>query len=185
MKGFKAGDKVRRIAGEHEGMVVGDIAVVTHLDSVGIRLEGFEYQHDPENFELVKNEKEIISKWLKENAWYMYIKPNNPAGSKAVQKWLFEHGVEWWNWKYVHLTGKMCLTNVDTDGEIGIYLMQTDNREGVHYSAHEVKIEFETIVKSVTLPSVPMKSEQEIKIEEIEAIISKAYEQIKQLKGEK
>ena len=135
------------------------------------------------NPELVKNEKEIMSKWLRENAWY--IKPKNPAESEAAHKWLFEHGVEWWNGKYVQLTEKMYLANVHTDGDISPYLMQTDNREGVHYSAQEVKIEFETIVKSVTLPSVPMKSEQEIKIEEIEDIISKAYEQIKQLKGEK
>ena len=182
MQYFKAGDKVRRIAGEHKRMVVGDVAMVTTSEIDGVRLKGFRYLHDPDNFELVEGEKETMSKWLKEHAWY--IETGNFGKSKLVQEWLFEHDMEWLSGKTVQSDlNDQLLTNTNCAGTKEKHIMYSTNNN--KNNAQEIKVEFETVVKSVTLPTVPVKSEQEIKIEELEAAITKAYEQIKQLKGEK
>ena len=44
---FKVGDKLKRIYSIHEGMKVGDIAVVRHVVDVwNIYLDGYEFAHD-------------------------------------------------------------------------------------------------------------------------------------------
>jgi hypothetical protein len=56
MSKFKAGDKVRRIAGEYHGMIAGDTATVKSVHISGLKLEeydvGYGY-HDERNFVLV------------------------------------------------------------------------------------------------------------------------------------
>lgn len=53
-------------------------------------------------------------------------------------------------------------------------------------NAQEIKIEFETVVKSVQLPVAPealKKTEQQLKLEELESTIIEAQRQITELKG--
>lgn len=179
---FKAGYKVKRIRSEHEGMKVGDIGVVKSFEnSMNMYLEGYRFAHDPENFELVvEDEKENISKWLRENKWF--IRTGNPEKSKLVQEWLFEHGYEWLSGKGVSYTDRMYLCNVDTGGGLHDRILQTNSDKSLHKSAKELTFEFETVVKSVKLPTI--ESEKDKKIRELQETIQSAANQIKAIKEE-
>lgn len=182
MNKFKAGDKVKRVAGCHEGMRVGDTAVVRCLEGPCLYLDGYKTSHNPKIFELVQDDKESIKQFLKENKWF--IRTGSPEKSELVQEWLFEHGCEWWWGKKVQ-TGfnDELITNTNCVGFIEKYIMfsMNDNKS----NAEEIKIEFGTIIKNVQLPEIPpKKTEQQLRIEELEATIAQASAQIKQLKEE-
>lgn len=178
MNKFKVGDRVKRIASAHEGMKVGDVAVVKSIvDEWNLHLEGYSFAHDPQNFELVTSadEKETISKFLRENKWF--IRTGSPEKSKLVQEWLFEHGMKWHD-------GTKHTLNYSED-----FLSSYGDSFGTHgkdvltdSSRQEITPEFETIVKSVKLPETPKPTEQELRIIELEQTIAQASAQIKQLK---
>ena len=186
MNKFKAGDKVKRIASVHDGMKVGDIAVVKYVENVwNIYLDGYEFAHDPANFELVTSadEKESTSAWLKENKWF--IRTGSPEKSKLVQEWLFQHGCEWLYGKTVQSDFKdQLLTNTNCGGYKEKYIMFST--DGNKTNAQEITLEFETIVKSVKLPEAPkpteQESQQELRIIELERIINDAKNKIEELK---
>ncbi|MGE6417986.1 hypothetical protein ACQKDY_09680 [Alteromonas macleodii] len=58
MSEIKVGDTVKRIAGVHCGMKVGDTGTVTYFDD-GINLKEFRGLHDEANFELVTQQKTV------------------------------------------------------------------------------------------------------------------------------
>lgn len=184
MKQFKKGDKVKRVAGYHEGMQVGDTAVVRQQASFDrLCLEGYESPHDPENFELVQDNKESIKQFLKENKWF--IRTGSPEKSKLVQEWLFDHGCEWLHDGKNAQTdfNDALLTNTDYYGtkEKCIMFSKSDSKT----NAQEIVLEFETIVKSVQLPEVASKkTEAQLKLEELQKIIEDAQNKIDELKGE-
>ena len=184
MNKFKAGDKVQRTCGELKGMKVGDVSAVTGLARFScMTLEGYDGEHDMDNFKLV-DEKESTSVWLKENKWF--IRTGSPEKSKLVQEWLFEHGCEWLYDGKNAQTGfnDALLTNTDYDGNKEKYIMfsKSDSKDN---NAQEIVLELETTIKSVQLPDVtPKKTEQQLRIEELEATIAQASAQIKQLKEE-
>jgi len=179
---FNIGDKVKRIRSEHEGMKVGDVGVVKSFENrVSMLLEGYNSAHDPQNFELVvEDEKEITKKFLRENRWF--IRTGSPEKSKLVQEWLFEHGMKWqWYTGFNNNTNEKLLTNTYDDGDKNNYILFAVDSNKTN--AQEIKIESETVIKSVQLPEIlPNKTEQQLRIEELEATIAQASAQIKQLK---
>lgn len=122
-------------------------------------------------------EKESTSAWLKENKWF--IRTGSPEKSKFVQEWLFEHG---YNWGYVggiQYYKENYLTNTNMQGQQSGWIMHGP----VHNSAQEIKIEYATTVASVKLPEVsPKLTEQQLKIEQLQATIDKAQQELKELK---
>lgn len=203
MSGFKIGDDVfvvlhknyanlgdKRIAGiKYKGKVVmGSQAEgwvgVSCGDTIGYLHLSFGKHSKCSDFdiELVQDEKESTSAWLKENKWF--IRTGNPEKSKLVQEWLFEHDCEWLYGKNVQSDFKdTMLTNTDCVGEKGNFIMFSTALD--KKNAQEITLEFETVVKSVKLPELaPKKTEQQLRIGELEATISKAQEQVAKLKEE-
>lgn len=180
MKQFKAGDKVKRVAGEHHGMVIGDTAIVRYQDgSSYLYLEGYEFSHDPQNFELVQeDEKERIAKFLREEKWW--IKCSSQLEFDLINNWLEDN------------FGQRCqcnppeslkvLTNFNVTGKKNYV---TWNDRDNYPKESEIKLEFETIIKNVQLPEIaPKKTEAQIKLEELQKIIEDAQIKLKQLKEE-
>jgi hypothetical protein len=182
MNKFKAGDKVKRIGKPFGSVKVGDIETVETVRGSGsIELVDHFYVYDPKYFELVQDEKESTSAWLKLNKWF--IRTGSPEKSKLVQEWLFNHDYEWFCGKTVQSDFKdQFLTNTNWVGDKEKYIMYTHNVS--KDNAQEITLEFETVVKSVKLPEVPKPTEQELRIIELEATISKAQEQVKKIKEE-
>ena len=178
---FKAGDKVKRIGKPFGSVKVGDIETVETVQRSGsIELVDHSYRYDPEYFELVQDEKESTSAWLKENKWF--IRTGSPEKSKLVQEWLFEHGMEWlYDKKNVSDFKEKYLTNTLDTGKLSQRIMHGDSDKT---NAQEITLEFETVVKSVKLPEAPKPTKQQLRIIELEATIAQASAQIKQLKGE-
>lgn len=128
---------------------------------------------------------------LKTRKWW--IATPTPEISKAVQEWLFEHGISW-------KSGSFGVANVNSKYLTNIHgaaypvpeskgFMQT-NGNGGYYSAglepeYEIKITTKTIIDSVTFPNVISEQEKARKqsIAELEATIAKAQQQIEQLKS--
>lgn len=174
MNEFKIGDKLR-LKFDGLGPNVPANSVLTCIEDDepvdGFRLSGEEVSirwanSHKDYFELITG-KESTAKWLKENAWF--IRTGSPEKSFAVQEWLFDHGMEWHNGEQAFFNYKeQYLGNVgDTFGTSG-------------GAGKEVTLEFETIVKSFTLPAV--ETEQEKKIRELQETIDKASAQIKAIK---
>jgi hypothetical protein len=188
MNKFKAGDKVKRIGKPFGSVKVGDIETVETVRGSGsIELVDHFHVYDPKYFELVQDEKESTSAWLKENKWF--IRTGSVEKSKLVQEWLFEHGCEWLcgKGKTVQSDFKdQLLTNTNCVGYKEKYIMFST--DGNKTNAQEITLEFETVVKSVKLPEAPKPTEQEsqqkLRIIELEATISKAQEQVAKLKEE-
>jgi hypothetical protein len=184
MHKFKIGDKVRRIGKPFGSVKVGDIETVETVRGNGsIELVNRFYVYDPEYFDLVQDEKESISKFLRENKWF--IRTGSPEKSKLVQEWLFERGMEWlYDKKNVSDFKEKYLTNTSGTGVLSPWIMHGTSDKT---NAQEITLEFETVVKSVKLPEVAPKpteqeSQQELRIIELEKTIAQASAQIKQLK---
>lgn len=174
MKQFKKGDKVKRVNGGHEGMYAGDTAVVRYQASPDhLFLEGYQLSHDPRNFELVIDEKESIKQLLKENKWW--IKCNSQSELDIINLWLVEHfGYSLdipapKDMKYV------CNDLNYTNKVLWGYTNSTP-------SGSEIKLEFETVIKSVQLPKTPKKTEAQLKLEDLQKIIEDAQWKVEQLK---
>lgn len=183
---LKKGDKVRRIQGCHEEMKVGDVAIVEGYDKYDdkfLRLCGYGTCHSADNFELVSPAKETTSKWLKENAWY--IRVESPEHSKLIQEWLFEHRYYWEFAEGVEYEESPILTNMCYGGYIGEYILHGNKDSWCTTHAQELKPQFKLTLEGVTLPEAPKKTEQQLKLEELEATIHKAQQEIQQLKGMK
>lgn len=182
MNKFKVGDKVKRTYGEFKGMKVGDVGIVKGLAHFScMTLDGYDGEHDMDKFKLV-DEKESTSAWLKENKWF--IRTGSPEKSKLVQEWLFEHGMKWqWYNYFNNNTNEKLLTNTYDDGDKNNYILFAVDSNKTN--AQEIKIEFETIMKSVQLPQVlPKKTEAQLKLEELQRTIEDAQRQIAELKEE-
>lgn len=180
---FNIGDKVKRIRSEHEGMKVGDVGVVKSFENrTSMLLEGYNFAHDPANFELVvEDEKEITKKFLREEKWF--IRTGSPEKSKLVQEWLFEHGCGWLYGKTVQSGfNDTMLTNTDCAGNKEEYIMFSTALE--KKNAQEITLEFETIMKPVKFPEAPKKTEAQLKLEELQRTIEDAQRQIAKLKEE-
>lgn len=184
MSKFKAGDKVKYIGEDNEGLYVTTKLVYTIKSDDGYYVKLNEipqcHSYSPEKFALyVDKEKESTAKWLKENSWY--IETGSPEKSELVQEWLFEHGYVWFIKGSVpsYLESKY-LCNVCIDGSIIGDILQTSNSQHIHKDAQEIILEFQTTIKSVKLPAV--ETEQEKKIRELQETIDKASAQIKAIK---
>lgn len=122
-------------------------------------------------------EKESISKFLKENSWW--IKCESQSDLDLIDPWLVEHfGVG---------------LGIDAPSSIGYVSRLPDYPNEVLWGIGkkderfpEIILEFETLIKSVKLPEPtpkePVLTEQQIKIAELEDTIAKASAQINQLK---
>jgi hypothetical protein len=185
MNKFKAGDKVKVVSAERDtywyASKIGNIYTLKSLDGEDwvVRETRFGVLAACD-LELVENEKETISKFLKENKWF--IRTGSPEKSKLVQQWLFEHGCEWLHGKNVQsVFNETSLTNTDWAGEKGNFILFSTALD--KKNAQEIKIEYATIVASVQLPEVaPKKTEAQLQIEKLEATIAQAAAQIQQLK---
>ena len=121
---------------------------------------------------------ELVSEFdLKKNPWF--IRTGTKEKSEATQKWLFEQGLTWND-------GSKCLYNY---GEIIIETTENSRFVKGDYpepESQEIILEFETVVKSVTYPSIEtesVKTEQDKKIKELKETIDKAQQQLEEMMG--
>lgn len=172
MNKFKAGDKVKRICSSHEGMTIGDVAIVRMMENgSNMYLEGYGYSHDPGNFELVEEtEKESTAKWLKQNKWW--IKCESQAELDLINPWLKENFGDTLGVRVPDIIKYVCNDFTYPNLVFWGYEDKPKNQE--------ITLEFGTIVKSFTLPVV--ETEQEKKIRELQETIDKASAQIKAIK---
>lgn len=174
MKDFKVGDKVV-VVEKYQGLPEGSIWVVKSFSDIGtVSLVGGTGFWNTSRFELVK-ENPLDSFNLKVDPWK--IRTGTPESSKLAQEFLFAQGIYWYNETSAQLhlfANEYYLTNV-VDGEStpqkGIYYCRESYRFDFT-EATEIKLEFETVVKSVTLipsklPQLPKKTESEIQLEEL------------------
>jgi hypothetical protein len=173
MKDFKVGDKVA-VINEFPGLPAGSIWVVKGFSEIGgISLRGNLGFWNTSRFELVK-ENPLGSFNLKESAWK--IRTGTPEISRLTQLWLFEQGIDWKvcrERKSFNYCGEDYLTNCQGGVPSGnIYYGNTALSWDSLEQATEIQLEFETVVKSVTLipsklPQLPKKTESEIQLEEL------------------
>lgn len=188
MSNFKVGDKVKVIrAGldsygyaDKIGQVFTLAKQLNHQE--WLTTERSDRVLGEDDIELVQDEKERISKFLKENKWF--IRTGSPEKSVQVQKWLFDHGVKWqWSSGFNINSGEKFLTNTYDEGTKHDYILfSTDSSRNI---GQEIKIEFETTVKSVQLPEMTTKkTEAQLKLEELERTIEEVQRHIAKLKEE-
>lgn len=186
MNKFKVGDKVKIISA---GLCtywyadrIGDVFTLSSQISNGDWrvVEDRDGCLSMNDIELYMDEKESTSAWLKSNKWY--IRTGCPEKSKLVQAWLFEHGMEWLYGKKLQSGfNEQLLTNTNCMGGHEEHILFSTTYEKTN--AQEITLEFETVVKSVKLPEVePKKTEQQLKIEQLQATIDKAQQELKELK---
>ncbi|WP_443698969.1 hypothetical protein [Pseudomonas sp.] len=169
MKDFKVGDKVV-VVKKYQGLPAGSIWVVKSFSDIGtVSLVGGTGFWNTSRFELFK-ENPLGSFNLKVDPWK--IRTGTPEISRLTQLWLFEQGIDW---KISRRRDEVqdfkedYLTNCQGGKLSGnIYYGNTSFQWDSLKQATEIKLEFETIVKSVTLiPQPPKKTESEIQLEEL------------------
>ncbi|MNF29693.1 hypothetical protein D3C85_851520 [compost metagenome] len=168
MNKFKIGDTVRRIRSAHAGMGYGDTAVVTNVSGINLTLKGYKSEHDAQNFELAEPQFD-----MKTSPWE--IRVNTTEEFASTQRWLeanFGTGLPGLMPKLPFM-----LTNTTTTGDIMNRVMWGDISS--KFSRREIKLQFETTIKSVTYPEV--ETEQQRKIRELQETIEKAQKQIADL----
>lgn len=192
MSKFQAGDKVKVVSCERKSYWYSDL-VGKEFILLGVDKSFGPYIQENEHFgrsffsecdiEIVQEKEQMKSEAfnLKKNPWF--IRVNNKEESVATQEWLFSNGFKWIgnNPSIVRYADSKIICNVFIDGSLSPNLLKTDYIEEIHSSAQEIKLTFKTVVDSVHYPIV--KSEQQLKIEELQATIEKAQQQIEQLKG--
>ena len=186
MNKFKAGDKVKVLKATlgtyWYAERIGDVFTLSsQIGNNGWRVvEGGDSCLSTKDIELYVDEKESTSAWLKENNWF--IRTGSPEKSKLVQEWLFERGMEWiYGKKLQSGFNEQLLTNTNCMGEHEKYILFSTTYEKTN--AQEITLEFETVVKSVKLPEVaPKLTEQQLKIEQLQATIDKAQQELKELR---
>lgn len=181
---FKAGDCVKCVnTGHNSNLTLDKIYFVVGKGEVDgfvtvISDAGEFSPYYSSRFQLYSNEKQFD---LKKNPWF--IRTGTKEKSEAVQKWLFEQGVEWYTGKGIKMSCEGYLTNTYVDGGISSYILYGDDSNPSAY-AQEIIIEFETTVKSVTYPSIETESakkEQDKKIKELKETIDKAQQQLEEM----
>lgn len=185
MNKFKAGDKVKVVSAERDtywyASKIGNTYTLKSFDGEDWVVKEIDFGVFAAcDLELVEDEKETTSKWLRENKWF--IRTGSPEKSKLVQEWLFEHGYGWF----------ICMNNISDFNEK--YLTNTSDAEGLSkYIMHgngykdptqEIILEFQTTIKSVKLPEEAKPTAQQLKIAELEQTIQIATQQIQKLKEE-
>lgn len=176
---FKAGDKVRLVKASkpkywHIDMI-GETFTLERKDKyLGWYLEGDNYNVlQEEDIELVQDEKQSTAKWLKENKWW--IKCESKLQFELINQWLEENSGLRCQCNF-HESIKV-ITNFNSSGKKD-YIMWNDRDN--YPKENKIKIEFETVVKSVTLPTI--ESEKDKKIRELQETIELAANQIKAIK---
>ena len=162
MKQFKIGDTVRRIAGYHSGMSVGDTAKITGFYGPDLYLEGYAGSHTYTNFELVQDENVM---YLKKN-WSLSV---NNENVEAYKQTLIALGYNW---------------NQYCRGWRGQSFIRSDeaNSNKVLFSNMTEDDHFEDIEEFLKFHFLPQKTESQLKLEELQKIIEDAQNKIEQLK---
>lgn len=173
MRTFKIGDTVRRICGDYNSMRVGDTSVVMGFSSFNdLKLKDFEGNHSYDYFELVK---EAPTFNLKTSPWF--IRVNNKEEFNTINEWLeVNFGARLLSVysKYLNY-----LTNTEANGFVVNRVMwSTEKSKGT--KEIKLSIKTKTTIDSVEYPEV--KTQQEVDIEELEATIELAKQQILKLK---
>lgn len=164
MKQFKKGDIVKRVASSHEGMRVGDTAVVSSQEGIHLWLDGYDTSHDTKNFELVEDEN-VMS--LKKN-WSLDI---NSENAEVYKQTLIALG---YTWSESH-TVWISQSYIRTDNA---------NNNKVFFSNMTEHDHFEDIEEFLKFHFIPQKTEAQLKLEDLQKIIEDAQKKIKQLKEE-
>lgn len=185
MSKYKTGDKVKVISCERKSYwysdLVGKEFILLGVDkSFGPFIQ--ENEHFGRSFfsecdiEIVQEKEQMKSEAfnLKKNPWYITF--SNEEEFNLIQEWLKSNGLSA-RYSENYDPGADCLTL--SRSAIASYI-----RDSVVCAkgcgAKEIKLTFKTVVDSVEYPCV--KSERDLKIEELQATIEKAKQQIEQLK---
>lgn len=180
MSKFKVGDKLvcTNTGGNHLTVGKHYVAVTaTPHNVVVINDIGDEVFYDKSRFEIVQ-EKEMFD--MKTNPWF--IRVNNKEEYDAASEWLNENfGNYYADTGYIgYIVG---LSNTDDRGEIHPRVMWMGEDSLGATERYEVKLNFKTVIDSVEYPVV--KSERDLKIEELEQSIKEAQERLNELKAMK
>jgi hypothetical protein len=113
---------------------------------------------------------------LKTQPWYILV--NSEKENKLALEWLFEQGMDW-NWQKGQILwyGQHYLTNSDAHGNCCKYIM---HGRGALPKAYEIKLTHK-IVTDVQWPTIPVESEKDKAIRELQETIEKAKQQIDEL----
>lgn len=190
MNNFKIDDKVRCTSSQvvnNKVIEVGYTGKVTHVSDTGhyIAVDG---QLGADNalvcsaraFELVKESPTFD---LKTSPWF--IRVNSKEESTLAQEWLFSQRVFWSVGKVdevrdiVKIGGYLTNQTIDLTAES--YIMHGHNLDEKKVNCPEIKLTFKTSIESVKYPEI--KTQQQVAIEELEATIELAKQQISKLKG--
>ena len=164
MKQFKIGDTVRRIAGYHVGMYVGEVAKITGFCGCDLYLEGYKGSHTHTNFELVQEENVM---YLKKN-WSLNISSEN---AEVYKQTLIALGYTWCQY---------------CRGWRGQSFIRSDeaNSNKVLFSNMTEDDHFEDIEEFLKFHFLPQKTESQLKLEELQKIIEDAQNKVDELKKE-
>lgn len=128
------------------------------------------------HFNLVKEEpKQMFN--IKTDPWF--IRVNSEEEFEVIQDWLEENYGTWLSSSYY--SRMVYLTNSCDDGEVQNSFVMHGSGDPLEKQARkEIKLTFKTIIDSVEYPVV--KSKEQIKIEELQATIDRACQEIKELR---
>lgn len=185
MSKFKVGDKVRCNASQFSGDRVvhpGQVCVVTHVDGEHfIAVDNLITNGVPTMylgaFEIVEEEDkpESLPFDLKTQPWYILV--NNEQENKLALEWLFEQGMEWFFGKKVQWYNCKYLTNTRSyNVGVGPHIMHGSDMP----VGYEIKLTHK-VVTDVQWPTIPVESEKDKAIRELQETIEKAKQQIDEL----
>ena len=137
-------------------MVVGDTAIVRYQEgSSYLYLEGYEFSHDPANFEIVQEEN-VMS--LKKN-WSLSMSSEN---ADVYKQTLIALGYTW------HESCRGSKNN-------GYIRSDSANQDKVFFSYMTEHDHFEDIEEFLKFHFLPQKTEAQLKLEELQKIIEDAH----------
>lgn len=187
MSKFQAGDKVKVVSCERKSYWYSDL-VGKEFILLGVDKSFGPYIQENEHFgrsffsecdiEIVQEKEQMKSEAfnLKTNPWF--IRVNGQLEFKLIQEWL--KSVNFNDVSCNYHSGIKLLTNIDAAGNIERYAMWGDNVKTKSKQAQEIKVTFKVVIDSVTFPEI--KSERDLKIEELEQSIKEAQEHLNTLK---
>ena len=179
MSKFKVGDKVKCIRGSeymnlkenHEYEV---IATYRTTIQVNKKIDSCDWC-DEYRFEILKGKEQVFN--IKTNPWF--IRVNSKEEFEAAKKWLDENFGNYLDTGYeTYIVG---LSNTDDSGTIQPRVVWMDKNSLKATERYEIKLNFKAVVDSVEYPVI--KSERDLKIEELEQSIKEAQERLNELKG--
>lgn len=180
MNQLKKGNKVKVVSAGRDSYWyanrIGDVFTLSNQISNG----DWRVVEDPDgclaanDIELYVDEKESISKFLREEKWW--IKCSSQSELDVLNLWLIEHfGYSLdipapKNMQYV-------CNDLDYANEVFWGYGNSDSKGA------EIKLEYATVVASVQLPEIPpKKTEAQLKIEALEKTIEQAQRELQELK---